>query len=247
MIRYLMTIAYDGSKYSGYQKQNGKRTIQGTIEETLTMINSNNAVKVVASGRTDAGVHALNQKAHFELKKKISTTILQKSLNKLLPDDIYIKDIKVVNSKFHARFNVTKKEYIYKINIGEYNPLEKNYIYQYNQPLDIDKMSKTLKVIEGTHNFRSFTKVEEEKDFVRTIYNTSINIDNNIITINLIGNGFLRYMVRNIVGLLIDIGSGKRDPEEMPIILENQDRKQAGVIAPPQGLYLKDVIYEEKM
>lgn len=247
MTRYLITFAYDGSQYSGYQKQKDKRTIQGTLEDALTKINSDKNVKVVASGRTDAGVHALKQTAHFDLNKEIKKDLLQNALNKLLPPDIYIKTVSKVDSNFHARFNVIKKEYIYKINIGEYNPIEKNYIYQYNKLLNIEEMHKAAKKFEGTHDFRAFTKVENEKDFVRTIFNTYITLDNDIITIGFIGNGFLRYMVRNIVGFLIEVGCGKRTVEEVEDIITSRDRRQAGIIAPPEGLYLKNVIYDEKM
>ena len=209
-MRYFMCFSYDGSKYNGYQKQPRKKTVQGELEKALTKINSERKVSVVASGRTDAGVHAYNQRAHFDLDKEIKCTRLRQSLNSLIPDDIYIKSICEVSDEFHARFDVKAKEYIYKINMGSYNPIEKDYIFQYGKRLDIAEIERALKYIEGTHDFRSFVKIDEEKDtYTRTIFQTSLIRDSrnvNYITISLLGNGFMRYMVRNIVGFLIEIG-----------------------------------------
>lgn len=246
-MRYFMTFSYDGSRYSGYQKQPKGKTIQNELEKALKKINSDNDVDVYASGRTDAGVHALNQKAHFDLGSEIDVAKIKNSLNKLLPDDIYIKRIDKVSNDFHARFNVKAKEYIYKINMGEYNPIEKDYIYQLNKRLDVNEIERALKYLEGTHNFKSFTKIDEEKeDYNRTILKTNVirsPKDINKITISILGTGFMRYMVRNIVGLLIEIGEGKRRSEEIYNILEAMDRTKAGLTAPANGLYLKDVFY----
>ena len=243
-MRYLITFSYDGSKYKGYQKQPEVTTIQGELERVLTGIN-NSEVLVSASGRTDAGVHALNQTAHFDLDVNITPEKLKMALNSLLPSDIYVKKVEEVDSNFHARFNVKEKEYIYKINVGEYNPLEKDYVYQYNKELDIDKMKEAIKYFEGTHDFKSFTKKNDEKDdFVRTIINANIDITDNIITISFRGSGFLRYMVRNMVGCLIEVGQLKRESVEVKTILEAKDRTKAGITAHPEGLYLKEVSYK---
>ncbi len=246
-MRYLMTIAYDGSHYSGYQKQPRMVTIQGELEKVLTKINSEKKVTVSASGRTDAGVHAYGQRAHFDLKKDWDLYKLQGSLNSLLPKDIYVRRIEKVADDFHARFDVQAKEYIYKLNMGEYNPLEKDYVYQYNEPLKVVEMERALKYLEGTHNFQSFTKADEEKeDYVRTILETRIVRDKkdiNQITISITGSGFLRYMVRNIVGFLIEVGEGKRKSQDILTVLEAQDRTQAGITAPACGLYLNQVFY----
>ena len=213
-MRYLITFSYDGSKYKGYQKQPKMKTIQGELEKALKTINNDEKVDVSASGRTDAGVHALNQRAHFDLNISITETKLKAGLNSLLPKDIYVKNVEVVNSEFHARFMVKAKEYIYQINMGEYDPIEKDYIYQYNKKLDVVEMERALKYLEGTHDFKSFSKADDEKeDFVRTIVQTNLirNLKNvNKITISFLGTGFLRYQVRNMVGVLIEIGEGKR-------------------------------------
>ena len=245
-MRYLITFSYDGSKFKGYQKQPRLKTVQGEIEKALKELNKE-PVSIHASGRTDAGVHAFNQKAHFDLDIDITPEKLQKALNSLVNDYIYIKKVEEVDSTFHARFNVSAKEYIYKINMGEYDPIEKDYVFQYNKKLDLVEMERALKYLEGTHDFKSFSKADEEKeDFTRTIIQTNLirNIKNvNKFVISFLGTGFLRYQVRNMVGVLLEIGEGKRKSEDILEILEAKDRRKAGITAPPEGLYLNDVFY----
>lgn len=243
-MRYLIKFSYDGSNFFGYQKQLDKRTIQGEIENVLKMI-SNEDVHVSSSGRTDALVHAINQFAHFDLNLNISSDNLQKALNSLLPNDIYIKEIRTVSSDFHARFCVKEKEYIYKINVGEYDPFMRNYIYQYNKPLDLEKMRLAIQFFKGKHNFKSFTKTNPDiTDYDREIYDVDIERDNDILVIRFKGNGFLRYMVRNMVGTLISVGEGKTSPSEIKQIFEFEDRTKAKKTAPANGLYLNNVYYE---
>ena len=245
-MRYFITFSYDGSKYKGYQKQPDQKTIQEELEKALHTI-SGNDVSVHASGRTDAGVHAFNQKAHFDLQGKMTAIEMQKAMNSLLPNDIYIKQVQIVDDLFHARFNVKAKEYIYKINMGEYDPIQKDYVYQYNRKLDVVEMERALKYLEGTHNFKTFTKADDEKeDYTRTIVQTNLirDLKNvNYVTVSFLGTGFLRYMVRNMVGTLIEIGEGKRKSEDIIPLLQAQDRTAAGITAPAEGLYLKDVFY----
>ena len=247
MPRYFITFSYDGTNFSGYQKQPRERTIQNELEKALKEINENKKVEVHASGRTDAKVHALNQKAHFDLDIKITKEKLKKALNSLLPEDIHIKNVEEVSDNFHARYNAKGKEYIYKINMGEYNPLERNYVYQYNNRLDVTEIERAMKYLEGTHNFKSFTKTDEEKDdYVRTLSQTNLIRDLkdvNKITLVFVGTGFLRYMVRNMVGTLIEVGEGKRKSEDIITILKEQNRTHAGKTAAPEGLYLKNVFY----
>lgn len=245
-MRYLMTFAYDGSKYNGYQKQPRLKTVQGELEKALKVINVDK-VDVNASGRTDAGVHALNQKAHFDLTINITPEKVKIAINGLLPKDIYVKNVEVVSDTFHARHNVKAKEYVYRINMGEYNPIEKDYVYQYNKKLDVVEIERALKYIEGEHNFRSFTKIDEEKEsYVRRIVQTNLvrDLKNvNFVTISFLGTGFTRFMIRNIVGTLIEVGEGKRKSEDMIEIINAEDRRKAGHTAYPEGLYLKDVFY----
>lgn len=242
-MRYLATFSYDGFNYSGYQIQPNKRTIEEEFEKVLeTLFQSE--IKIYASGRTDAKVHALNQTAHFDLDKEVDNDKLKRSLNALLPKDIYVKNIVKVSDDFHARYSAKKKEYIYKINIGEYNPIEKDYVFQYNKDLNIKNMKKALKILKGKHNFKSFAKVREfDENFIRTIFKAKLEVKDNIIIISFIGDGFLRYMVRNMVGLLIEVGSNKKNISDVKRILEAEDRKESGITASPEGLYLKSVIY----
>lgn len=242
-MRYLMTFCYDGSEYSGYQKQNNEKTIQGTIEEVLSKL-SEAQIRIHSSGRTDSKVHALNQTAHFDLNMNISPDKLKKAINSILPDSIYLKSLKEVDKDFHARYDVKKKTYIYKINVGDYDPINRHYIYQYNHKLNISLMKKAIKSFIGTHNFKAYTKGNIIKEnYERTIYKAKISANKDIITITITGNGFMRYMVRNIVGSLIEVGSGKLKSKDISSLINSLDRKKVGVTAPACGLYLKEVIY----
>lgn len=243
-MRYKMIFSYDGSNFSGYQKQPNKRTIQEELESVLSKIN-NSPVGITASGRTDAHVHAYSQVAHFDFLKKIPVDKLKKAINSMLPSDIYIRDIKEVCPQFHARFDVLKKTYCYKINTGEYNPIMRNYQYQLTQELDLAKLKAASKVLLGTHDFSSFVKLDVPKDCVRTIEEILVEENNGSINLTFTGNGFLRYMVRNLVGSLIEVGLGKKSCEELKFILEAKDRIKAGLCAPAEGLYLVNVCYEE--
>ena len=245
-MRFLATIAYDGSKYNGYQKQVHGNTVQDKLEGVLSTINGS-SVSVSASGRTDAGVHALNQKIHFDLGISITPDGLVKAMNSLLPGDIFVRSVIGVSDDFHARFDVKAKEYIYKINMGEYNPIEKDYVFQYCKKLDVVEIERALKYLEGTHDFKSFTSGDDKRDdYVRTIIQTNLirDLKNvNMITISFLGTGFMRYMVRNLVGTLIQIGEGKYKSTDIIDILEACDRRRAGMCADACGLYLKDVFY----
>ena len=246
-MRYFITFSYDGTDFKGYQKQPKSRTVQGELEAVLKKLNRDNDVSVVASGRTDAGVHAINQKAHFDIDKEIDCDKFLNSVNSLLPDDIYVKDVKLVSDNFHARFDAIGKEYIYQINMGDYNPLERKYVYQHKKKLDVVEMQRAMKYLEGTHSFKAFTKADDEReDYVRTLSQTNIIRDLkdvSKITLVFIGNGFMRYMVRNMVGTLIEIGEGKRRSEEIINIIASEDRTKAGKTAEAQGLFLKNVFY----
>ena len=240
-MRYFMRFSYNGSKFNGFQKQVDKRTVQGDLESVLSKIFNEN-IRVVASGRTDAGVHAYNQCLHFDSSKEVDFDKLKFSLNSLL-HNIYVKELYSVPDDFHARYDCTKKEYIYKINVGEFDPIYEEYIYQYNKSLDIEKMKDACMYLIGEHDFRSFTSLDYEKNCVRTIYSIDISIENDIIYIDFVGNGFLKYMVRNMVGLLIEVGSNNRNVEDVERVLDSMDRKEAGICAPSMGLYLANVYY----
>ena len=243
-MRFLIKFSYDGTNFLGFQKQPDKRTIQGEIESVLKRINDNKDTKFVGTGRTDKGVHALVQYGHCDIDISITEKKLKRAMNTFLPDDIHVISTEIVDKDFNARYFVKEKTYKYLINIGEYNPLERNYVYQYNHELNIDKMRECIKVFEGEHDFRAFVTENVEKDnCVREIYNTEINLNNDIIEIIFTGNGFLKYQVRNMVGILIRIGENKLDKEDLIKILESCDRTKSGKTAPSVGLYLVDIKY----
>lgn len=243
MTRYLIDFSYSGANFSGYQKQPGKRTVQDEIEKVLSSIN-NNSVKLTSSGRTDALVNAIHQKAHFDLDKEIGVYKLNGALNSYLPDDIYVNSVTKVDNLFHARYMVKSKTYEYLINTGDYNPLLRTHVYQYCKPLNIRKMKKAVKYFIGKHDFTTFVSAEDKKeDKVREIYDASVDEKEGIIKITFKGSGFLKYQVRNMVGTLIKIGEEKVLPDIILSLLEKKDRKCAFLCAPAQGLTLTDVKY----
>ena len=243
MTRYLIDFSYSGANFSGYQKQPGKRTVQDEIEKVLSSIN-NNSVKLTSSGRTDALVNAIHQKAHFDLDKEIGAYKLNGALNSYLPNDIYVNSVTEVDNLFHARYMVKSKTYEYLINTGDYNPLLRTHVYQYCKPLNIRKMKKAVKYFIGKHDFTTFVSAEDKKeDKVREIYDASVDEKDGIIKITFKGSGFLKYQVRNMVGTLIKIGEEKVLPDIILSLLEKKDRKCAFLCAPAQGLTLTDVKY----
>ena len=243
-MRYLITFSYDGTNYSGYQKQKGKRTIQEEIEKVLKYINNGCDTKLTSSGRTDKGVHALCQKAHVDIDVEITEYKIKRAMNSLLPEDIHVISTKKVDKDFHARYMVKEKEYQYLLNMGEYDPTKRNIIYQYCRNLDINKMREAIKYFIGEHDFQSFTPtIDKRENNIRTITKATIEVYNNIVFFNFRGNGFIKYQVRNMIGYLIKVGEGKRNPDDIPKILEGKDRRLASITAKPEGLYLIDVKY----
>ncbi len=243
-MRYLIKFSYDGSAYSGFQTQKGKETIQEKLEEALKTVNNHKKTNLVATGRTDKGVHALCQYGHADISVNITEKKLKRALNSNLPDDIHVIETKVVEDDFHARYNVKEKTYEYWINLGEYNPLERNYCFQYGYTLDIKKMKEAIKYFLGEHDFRAFvTDNKEKENCVRTITKASIEEVGEKLKITFTGDGFLRYQVRNMVGILIRVGEGKISTESVEKILESKDRTKSGKTAPAEGLYLVDVKY----
>ena len=243
-MRYRIDFSYDGTLFNGYQVQPKLRTIQKCLEDAVSYLNGQKKTQVVSSGRTDKGVHALRQTAHFDLEENITLDKIKRGLNSNLPEDIHIISVKKVKDDFHARYYVKRKEYIYKINLGEYNPLERNYIYQYNRKLNIEKMKEAIKYFEGTHDFTSFVSSEDERENkVRTIFETNIKLKKNILEISFIADGFMKYQVRNMVGLLLDIGKERKEISDVKKIIDGKDRKLSSKTASPVGLYLKKVNY----
>ena len=210
-MRYLIKFSYDGTNFSGYQKQpDAKRTVEECLKKALYEINNHKDTPIFSSGRTDAGVHAINQTAHFDLDIKITLFKLKCALNSLLPDDIHVSHTEIVDDGFHARYLVKKKIYEYYLNCGEYNPIERNYVYQYGKKLDVDKMKKEIKSFIGKHDFKPFVSEEAVKeDYVREIFDAHIEEDNDKLIFYFTGTGFMKYQVRNMVGTLFKVGKGK--------------------------------------
>lgn len=238
-MRYLINMSYDGSKYYGYQIQKNKFTVEGEIERVLSKI-LNTKINSVGSSRTDRGVHGINQYCHFDIDKKLDLKKFTHAMNGLIDKSIYIKKISLVNDDFHARYSVYKKEYFYKINLGEYNPIEKDYVYQYNKSISKDLLDKFCSIMSGKHNFRSFTSDKDNTNYERDVL-ISYKIDKKILYLKFESSGFLRYMIRNIVGLLLDINDNKKSFDDINYIFESRDRCSCGRRANPEGLYLNKI------
>ena len=245
-MRYLIDFSYAGESFNGYQRQPKKRTVEEEIEKVLTNINGGKKVIIHSSGRTDKGVNALHQKAHFDFDKKLTEYKLLGALNSYLPEDIHINEVLKVDDNFHARYMVKSKTYLYKLNMGDYSPLLRTHVYQYCKPLNIRNMKKAIKYFKGTHDFTSFIKDDDKKENkIRTIYKANIRVKDNIVYIIFNGNGFLKYQVRNMVGALIKVGEEKLDANSIKNIMESKDRKKASICAPANGLTLIDVSYKK--
>ena len=243
-MRYLITFSYDGTNFNGYQRQEGLRTIQEEMEKALKIINDGVDTTLNSSGRTDKGVHALCQMAHVDMKVDITPYKLKRAMNSFLPEDIHVSSTEIVDDNFHARYMVKEKEYQYKLNMGEYNPIDRNYVYQYCKNLDIKKMQEAIKYFVGTHDFKSFTPTKDKREnYVRTITYANIKEKDNILTFTFRGNGFIKYQIRNMVGYLIRVGEGKKKGDDIPKILDSKDRRMASITAHSNGLYLTKVIY----
>lgn len=239
-----LIIEYDGKGFNGWQKQPGKPNIQGEIENAIERI-TGEEVELYASGRTDAGVHAIAQTANFKTNSNIPIEKLCLAINSQLKNSIVIKEATEVDEKFHCRYNCKGKKYRYIIN----NSTNGSAIYrglEYHMPvkLDVDKMREAAKYFVGTHDFKAFkSSGTSSKSSVREIYTAEVTKENERITIELTGSGFLYNMVRIISGTLVDVGLGKIKPEEIKDIIESKDRTRAGKTLPAHGLYLVEVYY----
>lgn len=243
------TISYDGTNYAGFQIQPNKNTIQAEIEQALKKMHKGEFVRIYTSGRTDAGVHAKGQVFHFMTGLQIELPNWKKALNTLLPKDIYVHDVEDVPENFHAQYDAVEKEYrYYVLNSKEPDVFQKNYMYYHPYPLNITKMQNACKTFIGTHDFTSFCSMRSnvKGDKIRTIYEMNCDRNGDKIEFIIRGNGFLHHMVRIMVGMVIDIGSGKAQENSIEKALAKKDRREAGVTIPPEGLYLWEVTYSNK-
>jgi len=246
MFRYKVTLSYDGTNFFGWQRQNDLRTVQSEIEKAISQI-LNTETTIQSSGRTDAQVHARGQVFHFDTDKELECEKFRYSLNCVIPHDIHIIEVKNVPLDFHARFGAQTKHYQYLVNIGEASPFFNNYRYELRRKVDMTKVVEAAKDFIGKHDFRNFTAKEiDENGFIREIYTLDISIKNEIVTFDFTGSGFMRYMVRMIVGTLLAIGIGQ---EEISFVRERllaTPRQTVRYKAPGQGLYLVSVSYREE-
>lgn len=243
MYNYKLLIQYDGGRYKGWQRLgDSDNTIQGKIENVLSQL-VGKQTEIIGSSRTDAGVHALAQIANFKLDEQLPEAEIMNYLNKYLPQDICVKEVKTVPENFHARYSVKEKTYLYKIWNEEYpNPFMRKYSMHVEQKLDSEKMKKASRYFIGKHDFTAFSNAKSgKKSMVREIYSIQLKELDGFIELSVSGNGFLYNMVRRIAGTLIAVGLYEIDPERIPDIIHSRDRNHKGYIADACGLYLEKI------
>ena len=242
-----LTIEYVGKDFNGWQKQPTKLNIQGEIERAIAELTGDEKVDLIASGRTDAGVHALGQVANFKTENmSIPIDKFALALNTKLKKSVRVIKAEEVEERFHSRYTCKRKTYRFVINNNECeSAIYRNFEYHMPVKLNIEKMQKAIKYFEGEHDFKAFkASGTSSKSSVRTIYKAEVKpAENGRIYIELTGNGFLYNMVRIIAGTLVDVGMGKTEPDEIPAIIESGDRMRAGRTLPPNGLFLLKVEY----
>lgn len=240
-MRYLMKVSYDGSGFYGFQRLNDYRTVQKVLEEALGVINKGK-VLVKGASRTDKGVHAYGQMIHFDIDYDIPVDRLMYAVNQILDNDIRVLDCKKAGNDFHARFNVKRKKYVYKINLGNFDCLKSRYFLQVYGKLDIDKMRECAKVFLGCHDFRNFVAGERD-NYLMCVEDIKFNMSNDILEIEFLGKSFYRYMVRNMVGAMLEVGMHKKEICDVSKMLDDYMIKRQMMTAPACGLYLMDIEY----
>lgn len=245
MRTYKLTTAYDGTGYQGWQRQTGTpRTIQGILEKALTDA-FGYPVEIDGSGRTDAGVHAEGQTASLVLPGLVDTDFFIEDVNRRLPADIRILRAELVKNGFHARKSAVGKAYEYRIDTGEKpDVFLRRFCYHFNGNPDVERIRSAAGMLKGTHDFAAFTDLKDDRSTKRTIYDIMITAQNSMLTIRYEGGGFMYHMVRILTGTLLEVGTGKILPEDIPGILESKERIRAGFLAPARGLCLKEVYYD---
>lgn len=247
MVRIKLIIQYDGSCFSGWQVQPNKRTVQGELEKTLEFL-LKEKVRTYASGRTDSGVSAFGQVAHFDTEQTVNIKKLQDSLNALTPDDIAVTGCEIVSPDFDARFTVKKKTYQYRFYISKYKlPLFDKIAFRVNDYVNIEKMKEACKYFIGEHDFESFVSQKSGKtNFVRTVYDAKIvELGDGLFAFEITGNGFLYNMVRIVFGTILKAGYGKIEPKEIENLISAKSRSVAGKTMPAYPLFMKKVDYND--
>ena len=247
MQNYRFLIEYDGTRYNGWQRLKGNdNTIQGKLETVLSRM-TGQEVQLTGAGRTDAGVHARGQVANAFLETDLSGDEIRAYMNHYLPEDIRILSLEQAGERFHSRFCARGKLYCYYISTGEKAPVfERKFLYHVEEKPDPEKMRQAAAFLTGSHDFRSFCGNRHmKKSTVRRVDSIDISFDEEreILKLSYQGDGFLQYMIRIMTGTLLEVGYGRRNPEDIPGILEALDREAAGYTAPPQGLFLEKVFF----
>ncbi len=241
-----MVVRYDGTLYHGWQRQQTGTTIQGILEDQLLLI-TGEMVSLLSAGRTDAGVHALHQVCHFRTESRIDPAALRRALNSLLPRDILVKHAEYAPPDFHSRYSARSKTYEYRVlNRSDPDPFLRLYTWHVPHPLNVPEMKSCLPLLVGRHDFSSFmSSGSETRDAVREMMRAELHQDGEDLLVFLFqAEGFLRHMVRNIVGTVVEVGKGRWSFQEFVAIFQAADRRLAGVKAPAQGLFLKMVSYD---
>ncbi len=245
MARFKIFIEYDGTRYSGWQKQNNARTIQGTLINAAGEIFKDSKVDIQGSGRTDSGVHAICQVAHLEAKTMLAPEIIKIKFNDLLPHDINLLEVQKANPKFHARHDALSRSYIYQISRRR-TAFEKNHVWWIKDKLDFNAMQSASQEFLGMHDFSSFADEDkEEKSTKVMIEDIRMQEGGDLILIQITGSHFLWKMVRRMVGVLVEIGRGKMTKDDLIFFLRNKSDLPAKYTAPPSGLFLQNVNYKD--
>ncbi|GEK89812.1 tRNA pseudouridine38-40 synthase [Alkalibacterium putridalgicola] len=247
-LRYKAKIIYDGTHFSGYQIQPDERTVQGDLEKVLTKIAKGENVRVHGAGRTDAGVHARGQIIHFDFPFEIDPVGLMTGMNSGTTSEITILDMERVEDSFHARYLAKGKKYTYRVDNNRFrDPFLRHYSHHHRYPMTIEKVEQALNQLVGRHDFTSFASTHSDKeDKVRTIYQASVKMDEdtNEWVFTFVGNGFLYNMIRILMGTLLQVADGRREPEEIKAIIAAKDREAAGPTLSPSGLCMETVYYD---
>jgi tRNA pseudouridine38-40 synthase len=241
---FFLVIEYDGTRFHGWQRQAGDLTVQETVEEAVFTITRERAT-LHGSGRTDAGVHALGQCAHFVSGTRLDPGVLVRALNAALPRDVVVRECKVAAPGFHARYDVLSKVYEYRI-LNRWLPaaIGRDYVWHVRPPLAEDAMETAARALAGTHDFAAFEGAGSRREStVRTVFSAGFTRRDGLLVFSIEADGFLRYMVRNIVGTLVHAGLGRMPADSVPSILASRDRRRAGPTAPARGLFLREVKY----
>ena len=246
MRNFRIVIQYEGTRYQGWQRQGTtQNTLQGKFEALLSKI-AGTPVEIQASGRTDAGVHALGQTANFHMNTGLSCEELLDKLNQYLPEDVAVISCQEAAPRFHARLNAVGKTYCYRIHNSKIPAVfDRRLVWQIEQQLDVDAMKTAAKYLVGTYDFAAFTSAKnKKKSTVRSIESILFEQNGADIRISFRGDGFLFHMIRILTGTLVEVGLGMRRPEEIAAILDGKDRQKAGMLAPASGLCLMEVYYQ---